>query len=47
MKPESALFKDEKSLKVEFPFTVTTEIAEKLLKKEEKSWNDNWKRLYN
>ena len=46
MKPESTLFKEEKSLNVEFPFTVTIEIAEKLLKKEE-SGNDNWKRMYN
>ena len=32
MKPESALFKDEKALKVEFPFIVTNEIVDKLIK---------------
>ena len=46
MKPESTLFKDEKSLKVEFPFTVTSEIVEKLLKKDNHETNDNWKGLY-
>ena len=45
MKPESALFKDEKSLKVEFPFTVTPEIVDKLIKKEGDD-NDNWKVMY-
>jgi ATP-dependent Lon protease len=45
MKPESTLFKDEKSLKVEFPFTITPEIVDKLIKKEGES-NDNWKRMY-
>ena len=47
MKPESTLFKEEKSIQVEFPFTVTTEIVEKLLKKDNYETNDNWKRLYN
>ena len=47
MKSDSKLFKDEKSLKVEFPFTVTTEIVDKLIKKEKEEGNDNWKRLYN
>ena len=45
MKPESALFKDEKSLKVEFPFTVTTEIVDKLIKNESEG-NNNWKQMY-
>ena len=45
MKPESALFKEEKSLNVEFPFTVTPEIVDKLIKKESEG-NDNWKRMY-
>ena len=47
MKPESSLFKEEKSLQVEFPFTVSIEIVEKLLKKEQHEKNDNWKRMYN
>ena len=46
MKPESILFKEEKSLKIEFPYTVTSTITEKLIKKEEQEKNDNWKRLY-
>jgi len=46
MKPESTLFKDDKSLKVEFPFTVTTEVVDKLIKKEQEEENDNWKRIY-
>ena len=45
MKPESKLFKDEKALKVEFPFTITNEIVDKLIKKEGDS-NDNWRRMY-
>ena len=44
MPENSPLFKDEKSLKVEFPFTVNTEIVDKLIKKEQK--NDNWKIMY-
>ena len=44
MPENSPLFKDEKSLKVEFPFIVTTEIVDKLIKKEQK--NDNWKIMY-
>jgi ATP-dependent Lon protease len=47
MKPDSTLFKEEKSLNVEFPFNVSIEIAEKLLKKESCDKNDNWKRMYN
>ena len=41
MKPESQLFKEEKSLEVKFPYTVTTEIVDKLIKiadKEEKTY---------
>ena len=45
MKPESTLFKDEKSLKVEFPFTVTTKIVDQIIKKE-KEGPENWKRMY-
>ena len=36
MKPESQLFKEEKSLDVTFPYTVTTEIVDKLIKTVEK-----------
>ena len=46
MKPESALFKDNKSLTVEFPFTVTNAIVDKLIKIEKEDGNDNWKRMY-
>ena len=46
MKPDSVLFKDEKSLNVEFPFTVTREIVDKLIKTESEDANDNWKRIY-
>ena len=41
MKPESQLFKEEKSLEVKFPYTVSTEIVDKLIKigdKEEKTY---------
>ena len=41
MKPESQLFKEEKSLEVIFPYNVTTEIVDKLIKiadKEEKTY---------
>ena len=34
MKPDSSLFEGEMSLKVEFPFTVTKEIVDKLIKRE-------------
>ena len=34
MKPDTNLFDQDMSLKVEFPFTVTREIVDKLIKKE-------------
>ena len=34
MKPDTNLFDEDMSLKVEFPFTVTKEIVDKLIKKE-------------
>jgi len=37
MKPDSPLFEKEMTLKVEFPYTVTTDIVKKLIKKDEKS----------
>mgnify|MGYP000675161934 CR=1 FL=1 len=45
MKADSNLFDKEKSLKVEFPFTVTREIVDKLIKKEGEN-NDNWKHMF-
>ena len=37
MKPDSKLFEQEMSLKVEFPYTVTTDIVKKLIKLDDKS----------
>jgi ATP-dependent Lon protease len=37
MKPDSTLFEKEMTLKVEFPYTVTTDIVKKLIKKDEQS----------
>ena len=42
MKPDSNLFEQDMSLKVEFPFTVTKDIVDKLIKKE----NDNIQAIY-
>jgi len=39
MKPGSNLFEDEMSLKVEFPYNVTKEIVDKLIKKDEESFS--------
>jgi len=36
MKPDTNLFKKDLSIKVEFPYTVTTDVVQKLIKKEEK-----------
>lgn len=44
MPADSSLFKEDKSFKVEFPFTVTAEIVDKLIKKE--VTNENWKVMY-
>ena len=44
MPEDSNLFKDEKPFKVEFPFTVTSKIIDKLIKREQV--NDNWKVMY-
>ena len=41
MKPDSQLFKNEKSLDVSFPFTVTTEIVDQLIKT-----NNNGEKTY-
>ena len=42
MKPGSNLFEQDMSLKVEFPFTVTKDIVDKLIKKE----TENFSALY-
>jgi ATP-dependent Lon protease len=44
MKPGTNLFKEEMSLNVEFPFTVTPNVVEKLIKKEEN--NEYYKSFY-
>ena len=44
MKPDTNLFEEDISLKVEFPFTVTPSIVDKLIKKEET--NDTYKSFY-
>ena len=46
MKADSKLFKDDTAILVEFPFTVTIKIVDKLIKKEKEEGNDNWKRMY-
>jgi ATP-dependent Lon protease len=42
MKPGSNLFEGEMSLKVEFPFKVTKDIVDKLIKKEEQNMSALW-----
>jgi hypothetical protein len=44
MKPGTNLFEDEMSLKVEFPFVITKNIVDKLIKKEDGS--ETWRTLY-
>ena len=44
MPENSSLFKEEKSFKVEFPFTVTSSVVEKLIKQEQS--NNDWKAMY-
>jgi ATP-dependent Lon protease len=46
MKPNSNLFEGEMSLKVEFPFKVTKDIVDKLIKKESDGL-ETWRSLYN
>ena len=45
MKPGSNLFEGEMALKVEFPYTVTKEIVDKLIKKESNGL-ETWRSLY-
>ena len=44
MKPDTNIFENEMSIKVEFPMTVTAEIVDKLIKKEVD--NGAWKNMY-
>ena len=37
MKPDSSLFEKDMTLKVEFPYTVTTEVVSKMIKRDELS----------
>jgi hypothetical protein len=39
MKPGSNLFEEDMSLKVEFPFTVTKDIVDKLIKREKENFS--------
>ena len=45
MKPDSNLFEGEISLKVEFPFKVTKEVVEKLIKRESDGL-EIWRNMY-
>lgn len=45
MRPDANLFEEEMSLKVEFPFTVTKEIVDKLIKKDREQ-NMTWRNMY-
>ena len=46
MKPDTELFGKSNTLKVEFPFTVTKDIVQKLIKKEDNGWSDIQSRMY-
>jgi hypothetical protein len=46
MKPGTNLFEGEMSLTVAFPFQVTKEIVDKLIKRESDA-NETWRSLYN
>jgi ATP-dependent Lon protease len=46
MKPETNLFEEDMSLKVQFPFTVTKNIVDKLIKKSENSLSSSLYMLY-
>jgi len=45
MKPETNLFEENMSLKVEFPYTVTKNIVDKLIKRESDGL-ESWRALY-
>ena len=46
MKPDSKLFENEMTLKVEFPFTVTTDILKKIIKQEDSASSYLFKTMY-
>ena len=46
MKPETNLFQEEMSLKVQFPFTVNSNIVDKLIKKTDSALNQSLYMLY-
>jgi hypothetical protein len=46
MRPDSNLFEEDMSLKVEFPFTVTKEIVDKMIKKAADGMSDSLYHLY-
>jgi ATP-dependent Lon protease len=46
MKPETNLFQEDMSLKVQFPFTVSSNIVDKLIKKTDKALNHSMYMLY-
>jgi ATP-dependent Lon protease len=46
MKPDSNLFEQDMSLKVEFPFTVTKEIVDKLIKREKDLFSSALSSMY-
>ena len=47
MRSDTNLFEQEISLKVEFPFIVTKEIVDKLIKPTSETGNETWRTLYN
>jgi hypothetical protein len=46
MRPDTNLFQEEMSLKVQFPFTVTKDIVDKLVKKTDNGLNPSLFMLY-
>ena len=46
MRPGSNLFGDQMTLKVEFPFTITKDIVDKLIKKNELSGHSSFNNMY-
>jgi hypothetical protein len=46
MRPGSNLFEEDMSIKVEFPFTVTKEMVDKLIKKTDTGLNPSLYHLY-
>jgi hypothetical protein len=46
MRPGSNLFQEDMSIKVEFPFTVTKDMVDKLVKKSDNALNQSLYMLY-